>query len=185
MNANQVKNASYKTTIDIGAGKLKQVCWYFINVFFFKNSLVTNSALKVFLLRRFGATIGKGVVIKPCVNIKFPWKLSIGNHSWIGENVWIDNLTTVTVGDNACISQGALLLTGNHNYKKTSFDLILGEIVLQDGSWIGAKSIVCPGTICSAHAVVSAGSVVTGTLEPYGIYKGNPATKTGTRKIEL
>ena len=81
-----------------------------------------------FLLRLFGAKIGKKVIIRPSVKVTYPWKLSIGDYSWIGEDVWIDNLEQVIIGSNVCISQGAMLLCGNHNYKKVTFDLIIGEI---------------------------------------------------------
>ncbi len=184
MNNNQTDNSAYKTTIVIGASKPKQVLWFFINAVFFINPLVAGAGFKVFLLKLFGATVGKGVVIKPSVNIKYPWKLSIGNHSWIGEKVWIDNLAYVTIGNNVCISQGAFLLTGNHNYKKTSFDLILGEIKLEDGVWIGARSIVCPGVTCFSHSVLSVSSVAATNLQAYCIYKGNPATLSAERNIQ-
>src|SRR5450432_2284161 len=118
---NQLKTvniAAYRTTIRIGAGKLKQTCWYFTNVLFFKNSIVISSAVKVFLLRLFGAKVGAGVRIKPCVNIKYPWKLQIGDYSWIGEEVWIDNVTDVIIGNNVILSQGALILTGSHDPSK-------------------------------------------------------------------
>ena len=183
MSVLKVDNASFKTTITIGASAIKQVLWYFTNIIFFKNSFITGSGIKSTLLRLFGASIGRGVVIKPCVNIKYPWKLSVGNHSWIGENVWIDNLANVTIGDNVCLSQGAFLLTGNHNYKKTSFDLMALPIILEEGVWIGAKATVCPGVVCGSHAVLAVGSVASSNLEPYAIYRGNPAIQSGTRTI--
>lgn len=178
-----VNNASYKTTINIGASKIKQVAWYFANVFFFKSAINPSSGLKVQILKWFGASIGKGVVIKPAVNIKYPWKLQIGDYSWIGEEVWIDNLDTVNIGKNVCLSQGAFLLTGNHNYSKSTFDLMIAPIVLEDGVWIGAKAIVCPGVTCASHAVLSVASVASRKLDAYGIYKGNPASNVGTRVI--
>ena len=76
-----------------------------------------------------------------------------------------------------------MLLTGNHHYRKSTFDLITGEIKLEEGSWIGAFAIVCPGVICRSHAVLSVNSVATETLEPYWVYKGNPAIKSRERKI--
>lgn len=166
-----------------GASKIKILLWYFTNLMFFTSRWLPDSGFKVFLLRLFGAEIGAGVVIKPAVNIKYPWRLKIGNHVWIGEEVWIDNLENVIIGDNACISQGALLLCGNHNYKKTSFDLIIGKITLEEGVWIGAKSVVCPGVVCKSHALLTVGSVATHNLEPYTIYQGNPAK--AVRKREL
>ena len=92
-----------------GGSTIKRLLWYFINVLFFMNPLNPSSGLKVRLLRTFGAKIGKGVVIKPSVNIKYPWNLSIGDYTWIGEKVWIDNLVQTTIGANVCISQGAML----------------------------------------------------------------------------
>jgi putative colanic acid biosynthesis acetyltransferase WcaF len=164
--------------------RIKIIGWYFINVLFFINPLNPFSGLKRFLLRLFGCQIGKNVLIKPCVNIKYPWLLEIGDNVWIGEKVWIDNLAKVTIGNNVCISQEAMLLCGNHNYKKRSFDLIIGEIHIEDGVWIGAKSIVCPCIKISSHAVLSAGSVANRNLEPYTIYQGNPAIAIRKRNIK-
>ncbi len=158
--------------------------WYFTNVLFFRNSFNPSSGLKCILLRLFGAQIGKGVNIKPSVNIKYPWRLTIGDYSWIGENVWIDNLDDVVIGSNCCISQGALLLCGNHNYKKTTFDLITGKIVLEDGAWVGAQSTVCPGVRVKSHAILAVGSIATSDLEPYTIYQGNPAKPIRKREID-
>lgn len=164
--------------------KIKIAIWSICRAFFFSHSLAFFSGWKCFLLRIFGARIGKGVVIKPSVNIKYPWFLHIGNDVWIGENVWIDNLGLVTIGSNVCISQGALLLTGNHNYAKQTFDLLIGSITLEDGVWIGAKSVVCGGVTCKSHAVLSVSSVATKDLDKFGIYRGNPAEKIKIRMID-
>ena len=142
------------------------------------------SNFKCSLLRIFGGKVGRRVVIKPHVTIKYPWLLKIGNDVWIGENVWVDNLTMVTIGSNVCISQGAYLLTGNHDYSKSTFDLMIGKIVLEKGTWIGAKSIVCPGVTCKSHSVLAVGSVATKDLEEYGIYQGIPAIKIKQRIID-
>lgn len=164
-----------------GAGPIKRFLWYFVNIVFFMNPLNPVSSIKVLLLRLFGARVGKGVVIKPSVNIKYPWLLQIGNHSWIGEKVWIDNLAKVSIGDHCCISQGAMLLCGNHNYKKTTFDLIVKPITLEEGAWVGAFSIVCPGVTIKSHAILTVQSVATETLEAFGLYKGNPAVRIRER----
>jgi len=131
----------------------------------------------------FGARIGKGVVIKPSVNIKFPWKLKIGAHSWIGEGVWIDNLSDVIIGDHVALSQGCLLLTGSHDHRKETFDFLSAPITLEDGVWICAKATVLGGTTCRSHSILTANSVSGGDLEPYTIYKGNPAVAIKTRTI--
>ncbi|MBA3898773.1 MAG: colanic acid biosynthesis acetyltransferase WcaF [Bacteroidetes bacterium] len=168
---------------DTGASGLKRLLWYFTNVIFFKSSIFPSYTLKRKLLRSFGAKVGRGVVIKPNVNIKYPWKLNIGKNSWIGEDAWIDNLAIVTIGENVVISQGAFLLCGNHNYKKSSFDLLIGAITIEDGAWIGAKSIVCPGIICHTHAVLTIGSVANANLDAFYIYQGNPAKKVRERVL--
>lgn len=175
---NKFQNRWYKP-----GSKIKILIWYYINIIFIINTLNPLSNVKVFLLRLFGAKIGKGVFIKPGVSVKYPWLLEIGNHVWIGENVWIDNLAKVTIKDNVCISQGAMLLCGNHNYKKTTFDLIVGEIHLAEGSWVGAQAVVCPGVKLESHAILSVGSIATNNLDTYCIYQGNPAIKIRERVI--
>jgi putative colanic acid biosynthesis acetyltransferase WcaF len=166
-----------------GGKPLSRLLWYFVNALVLNSALIPVSGLKVALLRLFGATIGQGVVIKPCVNIKYPWRLHIGNHVWIGEEVWIDNLEQVTIGDHCCLSQGAMLLCGSHNYKSAGFGLITKPITLESGSWIGAKALVAPGVTCGSHAVLSASSVATTNLAPYTIYQGNPAVAKRSREI--
>ena len=162
---------------------VKRFFWYFFNVVFLLNPLNPFSGLKKFVLRLFGAKIGKGTLIKPRVNVKYPWNLIVGKNVWIGEQVWIDNLAKVNIGDNVCISQGSMLLCGNHNYKKVSFDLIVKPIDLEEGVWIGAKAIVCPGITCSSHALLTVNSVATTNLDAYSVYQGNPAIKIKDRII--
>jgi len=162
---------------------LKRFCWYSINALVFKSSFFPFYKPKVFLLRLFGAKTGQNVLIKPQVNIKYPWFLEIGNNVWIGEKVWIDNLAKVRIGNDVCLSQGSMLLTGNHDYTKAAFDLIINDIVLEDGVWIGAGAIVCGGTLCRDHVVLSVGSVAAGELDSMGIYRGNPAVRIKERII--
>lgn len=165
----------------IGRNFLVVSCWFIVSALFFQNPLFPCARTKVWLLKLFGAKIGKKVNIKPSVRIKYPWKLSVGDNSWIGEGAWIDNLAQVNIGSNVCISQGALLLTGNHDYTKSSFDLIVKEIVIEDGAWVCAKSIVCPGVTLKSHSVLGVGSVANKDLEPYCIYAGNRAIKIKER----
>jgi putative colanic acid biosynthesis acetyltransferase WcaF len=164
--------------------KWKILLWFFINYYIFDSSLPWPYGFKRFLLVLFGAKVGKGLVIKIKVRIKNPWYLEIGDNCWIGESVWIDNLEFVEIADNVSISQGAMLLTGNHDYTVSTFPYRLGRITLRDGVWIGARSIVCPGVICESHSILTANSVATKNLEPYNIYAGNPAKFVRVRKIE-
>ncbi|MSR15861.1 MAG: colanic acid biosynthesis acetyltransferase WcaF [Gammaproteobacteria bacterium] len=166
-----------------GAGAVKRLLWYFINALVFDSPLFPVYGFKRWLLRVFGARIGTGVVIKPNVNIKYPWRLSIDRHSWIGEGAWIDNLADVSIAANVCVSQGAYLLTGNHDYKSVHFTLITRPIVLQEGVWVSAKAIVCPGVAMARNSILTVGSVLTSATEPNGIYVGNPAKWVKARQI--
>jgi putative colanic acid biosynthesis acetyltransferase WcaF len=164
--------------------KLKIIVWYLMNQLFLNTYLPFPVGLKLFLLRIFGCKLGQNVMIKPKVNIKYPWYLEIHDNVWLGEKVWIDNLAKVTINSNVSISQGAMLLCGNHNIKKSTFDLLLGEITLEEGVWIGAQAVVCPGVTCKSHSVLTVASIATKDLEPYSIYQGNPAQKIRERIIE-
>lgn len=162
---------------------IKRIFWLAFGSFFINGYFPSPVSFKIGLLRLFGAKIGKRVVIKPKVNIKFPWLLEIGDDCWIGEEVWIDNLARVIIGHHVCVSQGAMLLTGNHDFSLKTFDMKIGEINLQNGAWIGAKAIVCPNVTCFNHSVLAVASVASKNLVPYGIYKGNPAEFVKARII--
>lgn len=167
-----------------GAGLLRRTLWYVIDVLVFANPLFPFYRPKRSILRLFGARIGHGVVIKPRVKIKHPWRLTVGEHCWIGEGVWIDNLNEVTIGSNVCISQDAYLLTGNHDYKSMAFTLITRPIRIEDGAWVGARGVVCPGISMGRNSVLTVGSILTRDADANGIYTGNPATWIKSRKIE-
>lgn len=164
--------------------KLKVLIWYFINYYIFNSSFPWPYGFKSMLLRLFGAKVGRGLVIKTRVRIKNPWRLTIGSHCWIGESVWIDNLEDVTIGNSVSVSQGAMLLTGNHDYTKSDFPYRLGKIVLEDGVWVGARSVVCPGVTCKSHSILTVNSVANKDLEPWSIYAGNPSQFQRLRKMK-
>ncbi|MBP5369530.1 MAG: WcaF family extracellular polysaccharide biosynthesis acetyltransferase [Bacteroidales bacterium] len=166
-----------------GRSFITRALWYVVCHTFYSTPLFPLNGIKRLILKMFGAKIGKNVVIKPRVVIKYPWLLSIGDNSWIGEGAWIDNLAQVTIGKNCCISQGVLIETGSHNYKQIDFKLITAPVILEDGVWLCAKSIVTAGTVCQSHSVLAAGSVAPIKMLPYSIYKGNPAVKIKEREI--
>ncbi|MDO4737696.1 MAG: WcaF family extracellular polysaccharide biosynthesis acetyltransferase [Bacteroidales bacterium] len=170
-------------TFPKGATLIKNISWYFVNALLVRASWNPFMNIKVLLLRLFGAKIGKGLVIKNDVTIKFPWKLTIGDNVWLGENCWIDNLDCVTIGNNVCISQGALLITGNHDYSKVNFPYRNAPIIVEDGAWIGAKAVVSAGVRIASHSILTVGAVCTKDTEPYMIYKGNPCVKEKERII--
>lgn len=158
-----------------GGNRVLRIVWYLVGQRILRSQLVTSYKFKSSLLRLFGAKIGTGLVIKPGVRVKYPWRLKVGNHVWIGEDAWIDNLENVTVGSHSCLSQGVYLCTGNHDWRKPGFDYRLGRITIGTGAWIGAKSLVGPGLEIADYAILTAGSVATRSLAAGRIYTGNPA----------
>lgn len=96
-----------------GAPSWKQLLWYFLGEPLFRSHWLPFSTFKVWILRRFGAQIGQQVRIKPGVRVKFPWRLSIGDYVWIGENTWIDNLAPIAIKSHVCLSQDVYLCKDN------------------------------------------------------------------------
>jgi putative colanic acid biosynthesis acetyltransferase WcaF len=169
----------------VGASKPKVLLWYLFDYYLFNSAIPWPNKLKLSILSLFGAKVGSGINIKPKVRIKNPWRLTIGDNCWIGESVWIDNLEDVIIGSNVCLSQGVMLLTGNHDYTLPDFPYRLGKIHIEDGAWIGAQSVVCPGVTCESHAILTVNSVATKQLEAFGIYAGNPAVFIRKRKFAV
>jgi putative colanic acid biosynthesis acetyltransferase WcaF len=168
--------SSYSSAhFDRGASKLRELIWLLVSLVLFRLCPLSLSPLKRAVLRAFGARIGRDVTIKPQVKITFPWKLEIGDHVWLGEECWLLNLERIAIGNHVCISQRAFLCTGSHNYKSPTFNLIVKPIQVGDGAWLGAGCWVGPGVTVGNHAVLTAGSMTTKNLEPFGIYRGNPA----------
>ncbi len=131
------------------------------------------NALRVGLLRLFGARVGRGATVQPC-RILGPWNLRIGNHVWIGEGADLYALVPIVIGNNVCVSQGAVLCTGSHDISDPAFGLITGEIHLKDGCWVCAGCFVGPGVTLHEGAVAAAGSVVVNDLPPMTVWGGNP-----------
>ncbi len=167
-----------------GAGPVKRALWYFVNAVFFLAPLFPFRSPKPWLLRLFGARVGRGVVIHPGVNIKFPWKLSIGDHVWIGQRAWLDNIDQLTIHSHVVISQGAMIVSGSHDYKKVHFPTLSGPVVLEQGSWVGAGAMVMMGVTMRSHSVLAAGSVATKDLDAYTVYQGDPARPLRERIIQ-
>ena len=140
--------------------------WFLTKVVFFTSSIPWPSTVKAALLRRFGATVGSGVLLRHRINIHMPWKLVIGDDCWIGEESWILNLEPVRIGSDVCISQRAFICTGNHDYRSSTMRYRNDPVVIEDGAWVGAAAFVGPGVTVGRNGVVAAGSVITSDVEP-------------------
>jgi putative colanic acid biosynthesis acetyltransferase WcaF len=174
-------NSRYKP----GRGLLVQVLWFFIGSPLVRGSLLPSSRIRAAILRLFGAKIGRGVVLKPGIRVKYPWRLSIADDCWIGEDVWLDTIGNVSIRSDVCVSQGAYLCTGNHDWKDPAFGLIVQDIVLREGSWVGARAMICPGVELGDCAVAAAGSVVVKSCPPFEIHGGNPAVFLRIRDLPI
>ena len=166
-----------------GRSVLWRAAWLFIGLPLFRTSLLPSSSWRVSLLRMFGARIGRGVVIHSEVCVKYPWHFQVGDNCWIGERAWIDNLTTVRLGANVCISQGCYICTGNHDWTDPAFGLMIRGVELRDGAWAGAMCTLLPGVTLAEGAVAGAGSVVSQSVPPYEVHTGNPAAFTRVRQV--
>jgi putative colanic acid biosynthesis acetyltransferase WcaF len=166
-----------------GRGAFVRAVWYATNALVFAGWFPWPMTAKRLILRAFGAKVGRGVVVKPRVSIKYPWNISIGDHSWIGEGAWLDSIGRIDVGANCCLSQGCMVETGNHDWSSSSFDLIIKPVRIEDGAWAAVKSVLLPGSHLGEHAIVAAGSVFSGQAEPWKIYSGVPAREVGSRRF--
>ena len=179
INLKNYDNSWFKT----GRSALVCAAWFFLGSPIVSCRINPSSAVRRFVLRLFGSKVGAGVVLKPGVRVKYPWRLEIGENSWIGEDSWIDCLALVSIGSNVCLSQGCYLCTGNHDWSDPSFGLIVKPIHIGESSWVGAKSLVCPGVVLGPGSVLSAGSVATTSIPPMEIWAGNPARFTRRREL--
>jgi putative colanic acid biosynthesis acetyltransferase WcaF len=157
--------------------------WLVVEALVLLNPLITSYGLKRWLLRRFGASVGRDVIIKPGVHVKCPWHLTVGDQSWIGERAWIDNYVTVRIGRNVCVSQGAYLCTGNHDWSDPGMGRLVEPIEIADGAWIGAFARLAPGVTVGEETVVTLGAVLTTDASSRGVYAGNPATLVRERRL--
>ena len=172
---------TYTSSLDRGASRVIEVAWYLAGLAL--SSSVPGSWWRVRLLRGFGARIGVGVVLKPRLRVKFPWRLSVGDWSWIGEGCWIDNLDHVVIGSNCCISQGCYLCTGSHDLSSRTFALRMAPIVIEDHTWICAMSVIAPGARITEGSVCSLGSVISGSTREWTIAKQSSSTVELERRI--
>ena len=171
----RVDLAHYQRPVIAGNRSLAwRIAWYLCSALLFQSPLVLPSPWKAALLRRFGARVGHGLVIKPRVTVKYPWFLELGDHVWLGEQVWIDNHCAVQIGASVCISQGAYLFTGNHDYDDRRFRFFCRPVTIGDGAWIGARTVVCPGSVLGPMSVLGAGLVWSGVALERRIYLPPP-----------
>ena len=163
------------TRHDPGRSRLVRALWYIVSLIVFESGWFPLSRAKSAILRLFGAHVGRGLVIKPNVRIKYPWRLTVGDHCWIGQECWIDNIAEVYLAEDVCLSQASYLCTGSHDHRRPEFDLIARPIHVGAGGWVGARAVLLPGVTVGRGSVVGAGAVVAANVEDGDVVAGNPA----------
>lgn len=130
---------------------------------------------RVSLVRLFGGKIDWNVSLHPTAVIDYPWNLSMGNKSSLGEKCWIYAMAHIDIGDLSCIGKDVYLLTGSHDINRSTFDLITKPITIGKGCWVATSSTILPGVQIGDYSVVAAGSVVAKSMDDYSVVGGNPA----------
>lgn len=168
--------SKYFTPMDFrGKSKIVVQLWWIVYALLFKPSPQVMYGWRRFLLRLFGAKIGKKVIIRPSAEITYPWKVSIGNYSWIGDNVVLYSLGEIEIGNHAVVSQRCYLCTGSHDYKKIDFPIYAKKITIEDCCWLATDVYVAPGVTIMTGTVIGARSSVFKSLSPKKVCVGSPA----------
>ncbi|WP_022846327.1 putative colanic acid biosynthesis acetyltransferase [Desulfurobacterium sp. TC5-1] len=158
--------------------------WWIVQDTLFRWSPQFMYGWRRFLLRLFGAKVGKGVLIRPTAKITFPWKVKIGDYSWIGDEVVLYSLGEIEIGKNVVISQRSYICTGSHDYTKVDFPIFVKKIVIEDEVWLASDVFVAPGVRVGRGTVVGARSSVFSDLPPGKVCIGSPAKPVKDRIIE-
>ncbi|MGD0492209.1 MAG: putative colanic acid biosynthesis acetyltransferase [Steroidobacteraceae bacterium] len=158
-----------------GRSGLTVQVWWLVQATLFHGSPQLLYGFRRWLLRLFGAQIGKGVRIRPSVTIPYPWKVKIDDHAWIGDDAVLYSFAEISIGKNAVISQNSYLCAGTHDYRSPSFDIQALPIVVEDEAWVAADVFVAPGVTIGKGAVVGSRSSVFTTLPPMMVCVGSPA----------
>ena len=147
------------TGYDKGRSVLWQAAWQLASAVAVEPWFVPPRA-RVAVLRAFGARIGRRVNLRSGVRVHWPWKLDVGDDTWIGERAWILNLEPVRIGSDVCISQGVFLCTGSHDRRSRTFEFDNAPITVDDGAWVAARATVLRGVRIGRDAVVGATALV-------------------------
>lgn len=167
-----------------GKPKLIVQLWWIIYALFFRPSPQVLYGWRRFLLKCFGAKIGKNVIVRPSAQITYPWKVKIGDYSWIGDDVVLYSLGEIEIGSNTVISQRSYICTGSHDYTKTDFPIYAEKIIIEDQCWLATDVFIAPGTTIKKGTVVGARSSVFKSLDSFSIYAGSPAKFIKKREVE-
>ncbi|MEB3294775.1 MAG: hormogonium polysaccharide biosynthesis acetyltransferase HpsU [Synechococcales bacterium] len=172
-----------QTWFDRGRPGWLILLWWLVQAIAFPLSLHHAHGFRCRLLRLFGAKIGKGVIVRPTARVTYPWKIEIGDYSWIGDDVVLYSLDRIVIGNHCVISQKAYLCTGSHDVTDPTFQLQTQAIAIGNGVWVAADCFIAPGVTIGANAVVGARSSVFSDLPAHQVCFGSPCKPKYPRVI--
>jgi putative colanic acid biosynthesis acetyltransferase WcaF len=148
--------------------------WWLVQAIAFPLSFHNFNSFRCWLLKLFGAKIGKGVVIRPTARFTYPWRVEIGDYSWVGDNVVFYSLDWIRIGRHCIISQKSYLCTGTHNLQDPTFCLETAAVTVGNGVWIATDCFIGPGVEIGANAVIGARSSVFSHMPDGQVCWGTP-----------
>lgn len=175
----------HQSNFDAERPKWYILLWWIVQALVFPLTVHSIHGPRRALLRLFGAQIGKHVVIRPTARFTYPWKVEIGDYSWIGDGVTLYSLDRIRIGQHCVISQKSYLCTGSHDPNDPHFGLLTAPITVQNGVWIATDCFVSPGVCIGANSIVGARSSVFSDLPTQQICFGNPCRARRPRSINL
>lgn len=167
-----------------GKSKVVVQLWWIIEKTLFAWSPQFFYAWRRLLLRSFGAKIGKGVLIRPSAKFTYPWKISIDDYTWIGEDCILYSLGNISIGKHVAVAHGVYFNTGLHDYNKESFDIGYKSVTIEDEAWITNDVYIAPGVTIGKGCVIGARSNVFKSTPKGFICYGNPAVAVKKRECE-
>ena len=179
VNLRNYKSANY----DRGRSNWFVMIWWFVQAIAFPVSLHNLNNFRCWLLRLFGAKIGQGVVIRPTARFTYPWKISIGDYSWIGDDVVFYSIDRIEIGSHAVISQKSYLCTASHDFRDPSFPTMASPIKVGNGAWVATDCFIAPGVTIGANAVIGARSSVFRDISQQQVAWGSPCIARYTRQM--
>lgn len=157
--------------------------WWFVQAIVFPLTPHSFHAGRILVLRLFGARIGRGVIIRPTARFTYPWKVTIGDNSWIGDDVVLYSLDQIVIGRHCVISQKSYLCTGSHDIHDPAFGLKTAPITIGNGAWVATDCFVAPGVQIGANAVIGARSTVLRSMPAQQVCWGSPCQPRYLREM--
>jgi len=165
-----------------GRSKVFVQLWWIAQATLFRCSPQVAYGYRRAILRLFGAKVGQGVLIRSSVKITYPWKVTLGDHCWVGDNVNLYSLGEISIGKNAVVSQESYLCTGDHDHADPTFAIRARPICIDEEAWVAAGTFIAPGVTIGTAAVIGARSLVFADMPPRMICRGSPCVPVRARE---